>query len=166
MSYVTPIYNRTVNDLDYIKYIHSEIISKGFNNIDSALQTFWMNENSKGCFNIIDLNRIEENISYLSTTLNSYGYTHSITTHVEWVQTDFITVVDIDRIKQNILNIITAYHNYVLNPTLVLDDIYLSFQDINDIEYIIYNTNMLIELMLESFRYSGTFYYSGQDFAL
>jgi hypothetical protein len=56
-------------------------------------------------YNVLDLNRVEQNIEFLITVLNQYGYSIAFTSKTNWAMTDFPTVSHINRIKQNILTI-------------------------------------------------------------
>ena len=61
MSWSSPIFDRTLSDVEY-----------AFQNQSSAL-------NLKGAWNISDANRVIDNCKYLETLLNDLGYTvHSL----------------------------------------------------------------------------------------
>ena len=148
LVYESPIYDRTVEDVIYAK-----------NNQSSVLDL-------KGSMNASDLNRIEDNTKYLSDVLNQCGYTNTVTVKTNWLESEFSTVAEIDRIKSNIIELVTVFSNYITNPTLELQSIYMSYSNLNDIEQILFNTNLILELMIDGFRYSGTFYHCGTDFEL
>lgn len=171
MSWVTPIYDRTAADVTYAKANRS---NESYN---------------KGALNPgYDLNRIEGNCKYLADLLNGYGYSVSITTKTDWTDDEFPFLADLTRIKQNVDSLIEAYHeqggtaawsDYAMLTWAALSE--LTWADIsgimetpssmqnptytglNAIEEILYSINEMIALMVESFRYSGSFY-SGQSF--
>ena len=141
MAYTTPIYDRTTADVTYAK-THQ----------DSAT-------NLKGTLNISDLNRIESNIEYLQSQLLSRGYHVDLEGNkTNWLMSEYIYLEDIDRIRQNVINLVSAYYDYLSTPIIVLGNDNLLVGDINDLEKVIFDINQILERMVAYFRYSGTFY--------
>lgn len=169
MAWINPIIDRTQSDVNYIINLKNAIIDIGWENATVEQVFNWLSSDTdllKGSLKYTDLNRIENNIDYLYSLLSSYGYSFTITTRGTWTANEVVKLSDIDRIKQNIINMVDAFVELTGSPTLTLGQDYINFTIANDIETLIYNTNYLLELMIGSFRYSGTYYYSGTDFEL
>lgn len=110
-----------------------------------------------------DLDRIELGCKYIAEQLNLYGYKVNITVKTNWDMDDFPYQVQVNRIRDNINALITAYHKLIGSPDIAYYNS-LNWQDANSLEQNLLNLNILLELMKQSFKYSGTFY-SGQDYA-
>lgn len=151
MAWITPIYNRTSSDVAYA-LLHQ----------DSA-------EDLIGTLNISDLNRIESNCEYLHDELESHNIIVNVTSNGAWEQGDFVYTSDFDRIRQNVLNLSTSPFFLdtlaVARVTADLTNSYPDYTNINDIEQLLDNCNILIEYMIASFRWCGTFY-SGEGYSL
>lgn len=144
MAWQIPIYDRTLADAT------------------TARQNQSSASNLKGALNVSDLNRIEGNIEYLKSVLDTYGYHTTIITHSEWNVNDLFYLTDMDRIRQNVINLVDAYYSYTTTPTIELGNYYLDVTDINDVEKVLYDINEILNLMINSFKPSGTFV-SGQS---
>lgn len=110
MAWHDVIDDRTQADVDFARYII---------------------ENLKGVFNAVDLNRVEENIKYLSDELNKLGYTNSVVVK-SWNIEDLPTEADITRIIGNLRKLISIYSKSSQAPELPSS--MLHFQQINDLE--------------------------------
>jgi len=138
MSWELPIYDRTIEDVEFAK------------NNQENLESF------KGALNVSDLNRIENNTVYLYNILIEQGYTVSITEYSGWKMEDIFYPTDIDRIRQNVINLVDSYSKLESTPTIELGNYYLGIIDINDIENVLYDVNLLLESMIASFRHCGS----------
>ena len=107
----------------------------------------------KGCLNVMDINRIEENIAYLSEKLVLHQRPSSVTTK-RWKKDDLPTEEDIKRIISNIVSLNESFYRPKDAPNL--PSTMLSFNDINSIERNIYLIKYLIDCMVQSFRKMGT----------
>ena len=107
----------------------------------------------KGCLNVMDINRIEENIAYLSEKLVLHQRPSSVTTK-RWKKNDLPTEEDIKRIISNIISLNESFYRPKDAPNL--PSTMLSFNDINSIERNIYLIKYLIDCMVQSFRKMGT----------
>ena len=138
------IFDRTANDVEYAR------------NNPSAEE--WL----KGCYNYIDLNRVEEWCKYLSDLLNSYGYVNLIDEKTDWNVNDIQTIEQMERYLKNVKILMETF--ILKNDTPKLPDTInkLTYSQANDIEKILYDINELIDKMEAIFRYSGTFY-SGES---
>jgi hypothetical protein len=127
------IYDRTQSDVDF-----------ALENPDSGL-------NLKGSYNYTDLNRVEGWISYLATTLTSYGYAVSVTSKTDWDMEDFPTKAEMKRIRDNaqlIRNAFTAFSELPDNLEK------MTYTKANAIERVLYEINLLIKNMEYSFWHS------------
>lgn len=133
------IYDRTQSDVDYA----ISQIQKG--NTRTEL---------KGCFNVVDINRIENNVRYIADRLNILKYTNNIETK-SWDMYGLPNVTEVTRLINNVSKIITAYYKPVDAPDLPTT--LLTFEQVNVLEK---NLNMIKRLIDEEeneYRHCGTF---------
>lgn len=139
------IFDRTSADVEYAR------------NNPSAQE--WL----KGCYNYIDLNRVEEWCKYLSDLLNSYGYVNLIEGKTDWKVNDIQTVEQMERYLKNVKILIETFAIKKDTPNLPETMNKLTYSQANDIEKILYDINELIQKMEAMFRYSNTFYSSESE---
>lgn len=108
----------------------------------------------KGCLNVIDINRIEENIAYISKKLVELAYPSTISAK-RWTKDNLPTELDIQRIIQNVRSLITAFYQPSNAPTL--PSTMLSYNDINALERNIDLIKYLLDCMVASFRKVGMY---------
>ncbi len=123
-------------------------------------------KNLKGQLRPDDLNRIEGDVEYISQQVCLYGYYAPVSVKIDWTIEDYPTKAALDRIRANITCIREAYA--VLEGTPDIDFTHtLDWDDMNDIETNLLNQKILLERMIEGFRYCGGFnYYSGSEVVL
>lgn len=138
-EWISPIYNRTQEDVDYAK---SQI--KLGNN--SAIY--------KGCFTVSDINRIENNCRYIADRLNVLLYTNSITTKV-WDMYGLPNITEVKRLINNADALIKAYHQSEDAPAL--PETLLTYEQVNALERNLYLIKHLIDNEENEFRHCGTF---------
>ena len=138
------IFDRTASDVEYAR------------NNPSAEE--WL----KGCYNYIDLNRVEKWCKYLSDLLNSYGYVNLISEKMDWNINDIQTVEQMATYLNNVKVLMETFVLKQDTPKLPDTINKLTYSQANDIERILYDINELIEKMESIFRYSNTFY-SGES---
>lgn len=107
----------------------------------------------KGCLNLLDLNRIEENIAFLAEKMESYSYSPNIHGKL-WTNVDMPTQNDMSRIVENIRSLISAFYSPDNPPSLPTT--MLSYSDINAIEENLYLIKQLLDCMASSFKKVGT----------
>ena len=142
MGWIEPVFDRTQADIDF------------------AIQTMqrWKNTRSyetsdlKGCFNVSDINRIENDIQYLSDNLTDLYYFSTVVTKT-WNIEDSPLVSDIDRLIQNTLTIISS----ICDDTPELPTTLLTFADVNSLELNLYKIKMILDEMIASFQECDTF---------
>ena len=138
------IFDRTASDVEYAR------------NNPSAKE--WL----KGCYNYIDLNRVEKSCKYLSDLLNSYGYVNLIDEKTDWNIDDIQTVEQMARYLNNVKILMGTFILKKDTPKLPETMNKLTYTQANNIEKILYDISELIEKMEAMFRYSNTFY-SGES---
>ena len=106
----------------------------------------------KGCFNLLDLNRIEDNINYLAETMESFSYAPNIHGK-QWNRVDMPTQNDMSRIIENIRSLISAFYSPDKPPSLPTT--MLSYNDINAIEENLYLIKQMLDVMQSSFKKVG-----------
>lgn len=108
----------------------------------------------KGCLNLSDLTRIEDNISYIADRLIK----HRNPTNVyckEWVKQSLPTALDMKRIADNIRTILNDF--YTPPGAVEMPNVMLSYADINALEYNLHLIKQLLDTMENSFIKSGTY---------
>lgn len=113
----------------------------------------------KGCLNLSDIVRIEDNISYIAEHLAEYLYPIEINTRA-WTKTSLPNVDDMKRIASNIHSIFENFYD----PREMgedgekekVPDRMLSFTDINTIEGYLNLLKQMLDCMKSSFISSGT----------
>lgn len=107
----------------------------------------------KGCLNLLDLNRIEENIAYLADKMESYSYSPNIH-EKRWKDADLPNQNDMSRIIDNIRALTDAFYSPDNPPSLPTT--MLSYHDVNAIEENLYLIKQLLDCMESSFKQVGT----------
>ena len=107
----------------------------------------------KGCLNLSDIIRIEDNISYIAEYLKKCRYPVVVDCK-EWVQSDLPNADDMKRIASNIRAICSGFVTPIGFSTM--SDTMLSHEDINALEYNLHLLKELLDVMKGSFIKSGT----------
>ena len=107
----------------------------------------------KGCLNLTDIVRIEDNISYIAEYLKQYRYPVVVDCK-DWVQSDLPNADDMKRIVKNIRDICSGF----VTPSglLTMPETILTYQDINALEYNLHSLKQLLDVMQGLFIKSGT----------
>ena len=138
-EWISPVFDRTQSDVDYAK---AQI--KSGENLSEL----------KGCFNVTDINRIENNTRYIADRLNVLSYANTITTKV-WDIAGVPDVSEVARLINNVASLINAY--YLPEGAPSLPSTLLTFEQVNSLEKILYMIKHLLDEEENQFRYSGTF---------
>lgn len=107
---------------------------------------------SKGYYNCIDLNRVEEWCEYLANLLNSYSYPVNIQVKTNWQMSDFPTSSEMERIIQNVNDLKEAYFAFTEIPANLE---YTTIEKANDIEKILSEIDFILTSMKNNFIYCG-----------
>lgn len=152
----------TQSDVDYATAFIEKIRQKGWAGLTSEEQQEWLN-GLKAFLNNFDLNRIELKCKNIAQRLNKYGYYVFIYVKTDWLAS-LIKQYEIDRIRNNVKIIVTASNKMPGTPDIVFGNI-LDWHGVNALEINLDQTDVFIDYIIQSFRYSGTFV-CGQDFEL
>lgn len=141
MNWRNPVFDRVQEDVDnaltQIKQWREEMTQ------GEIPQVFEL----KGCLNVSDLIRIEENIEYIITLVNEVLFPTYGVIRNNWSMEDIPTVEDVNRILNNIRTIRTNYYPPADAPAV--PENMLTFTDINAIEKNLYELKeMLIPMFL------------------
>lgn len=107
----------------------------------------------KGCFNLLDLNRIEGDIAFLAEHMEEFAYAPNIHGK-EWNRVDMPNQNDMSRIVDNIRALMDAFYTPDNHPSL--PSTMLSYSDINAIEENLYLLKQMLDCMQTSFKKVGT----------
>ena len=107
----------------------------------------------KGCLNLLDLNRIEDNIAFLAELMEIYSYSPNIHGK-QWTKSDMPNQNDMSRIIENIRALMDAFYSPDKPPALPTT--MLSYTDINAIEENLYLIRQMLDVMQSSFKKVGT----------
>lgn len=143
-EWIEPIVDRTQED---VKFALSKLQEW---KLDNKLLTYDL----KGCFNVSDLNRIENNIRYLSEKLTEYYYFNHTAGNRTWNKEDILYDEDIKIIRNNIDIIVSSY---LFAGTPPLPERLLTFEEVNRLEGNLYELKKTLDHMILSFRECGTF---------
>lgn len=108
----------------------------------------------KGCLNLSDITRIEDNITYLSDALTKHRYPIDSSSR-KWMADSLPTDKDIKRIIANIRSIFSEFATPI--NSAALPETMLSYQDVNIIEQNLYLLKQLLDAMEASFIKSGAY---------
>ena len=121
---------------------------------DALVVQFGIVHDLKGCLNLSDITRIEDNITYLASRLTQYRYSLDVNTK-EWTKDSLPTVQDMKRIGANIRSLIDKFAKS--RESVAVPDVMLSYVDINALEYNLHLLKELLDAMELSFIKAGTY---------
>jgi hypothetical protein len=128
---------------DGIAYVENDVLYVRFGGVYDL----------KGCLNLSDITRIEDNISYLAKRLTQYRYSINVNSK-EWVGDSLPTEQDMKRIGDNIRSIFNGFVKP--SESAVVPETMLSYEDINELERNLHQLKMLLDAMVNAFVLSGT----------
>lgn len=138
-EWISPVYDRTQSDIDYAL---------------SQIKSGNSSSEYKGCFNVTDINRIENNCRYIADRLNILKYTNTITTK-SWDMYGVPNVSEVTRLINNVKALIDAYYKPTDAPTL--PNTLLTYEQVNSLEKNLYMIKHIIDEEENAFRFCGTF---------
>lgn len=157
------IFDRTENDVDYIKELKIKIDLSGWNNTFLEDKTIWLGA-LKGRYDVSDQNRIETAVEVLKNNLISKGYNTAVsTTKIDWAVTDILNITEQNRHLANIQAIRDVLPVFETTPNVPLDMRFLNYLEANDIEKILYDVNILITNIEQTYKYCGDTICNGGD---
>lgn len=110
----------------------------------------------KGCYNAVDLNRVESKVRELASRLDGYGYRNKIITYTRWKIADIVHYSDVARYLANIAMLKRIYHVYPTSPPVPTVKQWIGYIQANAIEKILVDIESLVDLMIQTFISSGT----------
>lgn len=105
-------------------------------------------------YDIADLNRVGNNVQYLTETLISYGYSVTTVPKTDWTKGDLFWEDALEVYRQNVENLKAAYYGTTPLPSTMSD---IEHTDANNIEKLLAELEEYIRRMVAGFRKSGTF---------
>ena len=144
------IFNRTQKDVDEAKKIRTEKVQKF-----AELSKQEINILEKGTITINTLNRIEEMQSTLKELFNDMGYWNTPITNKSWGENDIFNVGEFQRIIDNTNILRNAFFVYKDTPNT--PPISYHWQDINDLEKILYDLDVMLNDVKSKYKRCGTF---------
>ena len=102
---LTLITDRKQSDVDRAKQLIEK--AKNIENLSSSELEEYLS-GLKGCYNISDLNRVEEAVKYISDLLNSLGYYNAVDVKT-WVDGEFMNSSQLKRYLNNLNILKNAY---------------------------------------------------------
>ena len=143
-EWINPVFDRTQAD---VSFAISKIAEWRDTNSNDVYEL-------KGCFNVSDINRIENDIKYLSDKLSTLYYFPHIKSK-SWGDSGLPDILDVSRIIGNIGEIISSSFQYDTAPDL--PETMLNYEQINNIEENLHLIKNILDNMIGSFRECGTF---------
>ena len=141
-EWIEPIFDRTQADVDFAIAKLQEWKTYKVSDIYDL----------KGCFNVSDINRIENDIRYLSDALSELYYFSHVETKT-WDINSIPNQSDIDRIIQNTRTLILS----ICEDAPELPTTLLTIDDVNCIEFNLHKIKMILDEMTTSTVECGTF---------
>lgn len=158
--WVTPITDRTATQ----GKTHIDLGAEDLNLLSQDGKYLFAIYTGKPMLNFGDLNRIELDCAYLAEQFNANLVPVTITTKTDWTAADFPYLAQINRIRDNVNALKNAYYAIEGSPDITYWNS-LNWQDANILEQNLKNLKTLLDLMIASFKYSGTFS-AGQEVIL
>ena len=135
-----PVFDRTQADVDYAK-------QQLANKVNSTYL--------KGCFNVTDINRIENDSAYLADALTELYYITNLAKGNTWDNSGLPYQSHINRIINNVNILWSAY--YKPPGSVTLPTTLLNFEQVNALEKNLHLLKEMLDNMISSFRECDTF---------
>ena len=148
------IFTRTQNDVDEAIRIRKEKVQKF-----QALTEDDIKFLEKGTMTLNTLNRIEQKQQELKNLFNDMGYWNTPIENKSWTNTQIFNIDDFKRILKNLDILRDAFFVYDTTPST--PPVSFHFQDINDLEKILYDMDVMISKIKGNYKICGTFICGG-----
>lgn len=144
------IFDRTEQDVREARDIRDSKLLKGepLTNDDIIVL-------EKGMFTFQTINRIERKQSEVALLMNGLGYVGFGIESKQWQLGDIFTSDDFDRIIKNLDILKNAFMIYSITPQTPLAKYH--FENINDIEKILFDLETMVEDVKSNYRYCGEY---------
>lgn len=154
MEWITPIFDRTIEDVDQVLMLINVIQQDGWSNVDDDIKSQFLGE-LRGTFSKATIERIINNTKYLEARLLEHGYNPSITHQKDiWEYSDIPTINDLTELVSNLQRLIDCF--YDVTGTLPTDMSTLEFDEVNDMERVLYDINQYMDWIGGHSLYCGT----------
>lgn len=143
------IFNRTANDIEAAKELRAKL---------QSLMNLTAEESEaleRGTLTINTLNRIENKTAELKILFDDIGYFAGSVNVKAWEYSQIFGIEDFERILANLNVLRRAYYIYKNTPNI--PSARYHFQNINDIEKILFDLETMYEDMKSCVRECGTF---------
>lgn len=144
------IFNRTQNDVDTAILLRNTKVKKFEALTESEIVTL-----EKGTMTYNTLNRIENKQDELKNLFNDMGYWNTSILNKVWGENDIFNVKEFQRILDNTNVLRNAFFVYKNTPNT--PPISYHYNDINDLEKILYDLDVMINDVKSHYRICGTF---------
>lgn len=152
------ITDRTLEDVNEMKAILNKIKQLGdFDELTNAEKLKFNTLQSKGSYDYVDFNRVNEWVAFISNNLNTENYRNVVNTKTDWSEEDIVTLSDTINYLNNINVLREAFYVKSDTPDTPIDLKNLSYDEANAIEQILFDINDLYNKMFSVFRYCDTF---------
>lgn len=143
------ITDRTQTDVDNA-YAEIEAAKESLKNGNPIPKSYF--DGLRGCYSYIDFNRVESAVDNIYKRLNDIGFDISITTKTNWKLGDNPTS-ELSRYLSNITELRSKLTLYATTPQA--PDDFNPYTKANDIEKILQDIDIVIEVIHNSWYYSG-----------
>lgn len=149
------ITDRTISDIEAVREL-TAAIKAGTATEEQVSQ--YVNELQKGAYTHLDLNRVEEAVSYIAGRLNELGYLSPIPYAESWEVTDKPNVNDFARYFNNVKILRDAIAVWSGTPETPNSVVGFDFNKANDLEQILVDIDLALNRMSDAWLYSGDLY--------
>ena len=109
----------------------------------------------RGFMTVETINRIESKQAELKRLFNNMGYYNTPVVNKNWDYVDYFFKSDLERIIKNNDTLKVAYYVFSTTPKTAKARLY--FEDLNNIEKLLYDLEVMANDMISKFKRCGTF---------
>lgn len=153
------ITDRTQADIDRLLYLRSlffydpETGKTYFLGTEEELAEW--NAGLRGAYTAADLNRVGAAVEYVVARLTEAGYVITVSTKLDWLDSDNPTAEQMETYLNNIREIRGSFPGFPDTPDVPADMDGLDYNEANNIEKILMDVDQLITHMVSSYVYSN-----------
>ena len=115
-------------------------------------------QNAKGTYNASDLNRVGAAMNYVAKRLRSAGYAANISAKIDWTDRDIPTNEQMQSYISDLSELRGQLSQAPTTPDCPPDMVNLTWQEANDIERILQDTDAILTNIIAGMFYSGELY--------
>ena len=149
-GWIPVITDRTQADVDKAKTYKNKVWSA----LSNDEKTEWLS-GLKGAYNASDLNRVGQNINYITSQLHEYGYLAEIAPKIDWKIADIPSEAKMAKYLSDVSLAKEAFHGTIIIPATMNG---LNYDGANNIEKLLEEVSTNISNMIAEFYYSGELY--------